>query len=157
MMQSDVVLIVTGDISLELATHVSDRLGAVQHGVSVRCVESLEEAHSIPVCDMLSTAAAIAAVLSFVLNVRNIVLESKKRMGEADCAHELDKTLAATGAHGYETESVEHAEARGGIRTVRRVVLRDVPNQVVLTVEEQSEYRFDVKRTIVRSRSSGEG
>ena len=80
-------------------------------------------------------------------------ISSRKEPAQVNSRRTLDKSLAGFDAHGFETETIEFREMEGESRAVRRVVLHDVPNQMFVSVEEESENRFIVRRTVTKSRS----
>ena len=71
-------LLLVGDLSVDLVKCISDRLRPLHPDVILLCSEPSRDAHAIILDDVLATAAAIAAVLNFLINAAKAWRESRR-------------------------------------------------------------------------------
>ena len=72
-------IILTGDLGSELGQMVAKEIHKDQPNLMVCPVMQVEEAYAIPVEDLLATAAAVAAVLDFFVNLTAFWLDRKDK------------------------------------------------------------------------------
>lgn len=150
-MSERIKITLTGDVGTELGEYVKKYIQSRHPNLDIWCSIEIEEAQAIPLEDMLVTAAAVAAVLSFILNVGKVWLDRKNnKKAEAQATDQVAENLREYNATGFEVESVKIVESTTTELTVQRVVVRDVPNQVLIEVERRSESRYTITRRRVK-------
>jgi hypothetical protein len=153
-MNSQPTILLGGEIGTEVAQQIEGLLRARGHPWSLAGEGRKEYAHAFPLAETIAVAAAVAAILDFLLNLRREVFkQASDEKPDERAKAELETRLEEYEAHGYETTSVEVSEVEDHRVTKCRVVIQDVPNRTVLEVEMISRSYFKVSRSKVTKTS----
>jgi len=140
-------IILTGDLGSELGRMVAKEIHEYRPDLNIHPVMQVEEAYAIPLEDLLATAAAIAAVLDFLVNLTAFWLDRKdKQKAELRTRAELGKLFKKYGADGFELEALELIDSKTKAQELQRVVIKDLPNHVLLEVERKSASEYKITR-----------
>ena len=135
-----------GDISNELIDLISDQLKPHYPNLRLKCDGAYKEAHAITASDLLTTAAAIAAVLNFLFTVAKGWRNGKSDCRENRAKADIDDNLRSFKADGFELDSIEVAELDRNTDTIRSVKINDIVDQVTIEIKQKSEKSYSIRR-----------
>lgn len=143
-------IIVWGNINNEIVGHITHLLREHQINADLEVNNLKKTASIIPTPDIIVTAASIAAVLSFLLNMWKTWHESRKSIDkqQADAFLKfLNHQLQSFGAEGFEIVSIKGIDKTNlKPRNKITITLRDVPGKQIIELETSDEYHVEIQR-----------
>ena len=152
-MSKSIVIHLDGDISVEVAGHVSSLLGRRRPDLKLEIGELSSEAHLTLTPDDIAIAAALSAVLSFLLEAYKTWHERKEQKKAArqpkkiSLRDALNQEIKSFGAEGFEIKDLGDLN-QSTFEQAREttIVLEDVPNKQIFEVKMTVGYYVKIRR-----------
>ncbi len=144
-------IIIKGDINNDMINLISSHLKPENPDLKIINNSSNREAYAISPADLLPIAAAVAAVLNFLLNFSKELRDKKIRKNEKKVKEKIDDNLKTFKAEGFEVESVVISESKLREIFINSVKIKDVVDQVTIEIKQETEKKYSINRINYRN------